>query len=117
MTEQHDSGVRRLRRWLNGGGQPRLGRRRRTRPNLESLEFRCLLTSIVDFPTTTAHAAPNEITSGPAGSLWFTENNAGNIGAINATTHVVSEFAHSDRCLIVTLWDHDRIRRQRLVYR
>jgi streptogramin lyase len=63
----------------------------RTRPRLEGLEDRCLL-SITEFPVTTPTSGPWGIATGPDGNLWFAETNAGQIGMINSTTHAIAEF-------------------------
>jgi streptogramin lyase len=60
-----------------------------TRPRLEGLEDRCLL-SITEFPT--SGGTPWSITSGPDGNLWFTERDGNKVGMINPTTHAISEF-------------------------
>ena len=60
---------------------------------MENLESRCLLSSIVDFPTPTTNSAPFAITSGPAGNVWFAETHVGKIGVINSTTDAISEFS------------------------
>jgi virginiamycin B lyase len=72
------------------------GRSRRSlaRLQVERLESRCLLSvTINEFPVPTASSGPIDITSGPDGNLWFTENAGNKIGQFNLTTHVVTEFA------------------------
>jgi virginiamycin B lyase len=72
----------------------------RTRPRLELLEDRCLLSpTITEFPTPTASANPWGITAGPDGNLWFAENGTGAgrtgggaIGMINPVTDTITEF-------------------------
>jgi virginiamycin B lyase len=65
----------------------------RTRPRLEGLEDRCLLSNtITEFPVPTASAGVRGITAGPDGNLWFTEEVSGKIGMINPTTHAITEF-------------------------
>ena len=51
--------------------------------------------TISEFPTKTAAAAPNAISTGPDGTLWFTEqaNAVSSVGLIDPTTHAISEFA------------------------
>ena len=68
-------------------------RNHRRRPLwLEQLEDRCLMTTtIAEFPAS-ASTSPFAITTGSDGNLWFTENQAGQIGMINPTTHAVTEF-------------------------
>ena len=48
--------------------------------------------TVAYFPTPTAGSDPYEITSGPAGDLWFTENSANKIGVVN-TSGAMREFA------------------------
>src|SRR5262249_18762562 len=77
----------------------------RTRPRLEGLEDRCLLsTTITEFPVPTAVSNPEGITAGPDGNLWFTELGPqltqrnkitfpqGDVGVINPATHVITEY-------------------------
>jgi virginiamycin B lyase len=61
-----------------------------SRPCLERLEERCLLT-INEFPTPTPGSNPYFITTGPDGNLWFTEHSANKIGQITPTGSI-SEF-------------------------
>jgi streptogramin lyase len=61
------------------------------RPRIESLEDRCLLATVTEFPVPTPNSFPNGITTGPDGSLWFTELNANQIARIT-TAGVVTEF-------------------------
>jgi streptogramin lyase len=51
--------------------------------------------AISEFPIPSANTSAYQITSGPDGNLWFTENSAsgGKIGMINPTTHVISEYS------------------------
>src|SRR5438874_2488884 len=63
----------------------------RTRPRLEGLEDRCLL-SITEFPVPTASSDPWGIATGPDSNLWFTENSGDQVGMINPTTHAIAEF-------------------------
>jgi hypothetical protein len=66
----------------------------RTRPRLEGLEDRCLLSpTVTEFPLPVGGKDPSGIATGPDGNLWFTEAQAGKIGMINPTTHAISEFA------------------------
>ncbi len=69
-------------------------RRRGRRPCVEALESRQLLSvaSITEFPTPTAAAAPWQITAGPDGNLWFTEENADKVGMINPASHATADF-------------------------
>jgi streptogramin lyase len=65
------------------------GSRPRSRPGprpllLEQLENRCLLAgSITEFTIPTAASAPEGITAGPDGNLWFTETAGNKIGRIS----------------------------------
>jgi streptogramin lyase len=77
----------------------------RTRPRLEGLEDRCLLSpTISEFPVPTANSRPYEITAGPDGNLWFTETNANKIGMINPNepTHTITEFPIPTTNLVTT---------------
>src|SRR5437762_641594 len=76
---------------VNGSRQPAARRSHLQKPRLEVLEDRCLLsTAILEFPTS-ANTSPYGITAGGDGNLWFTEFNGNRIGAINPTTHAVTE--------------------------
>src|SRR6516165_2478192 len=66
--------------------------RKRTRPRLEGLEDRCLL-SMSFFPIPTPASPPWSISSGPDGNLWFTESWGNKVGVINPTSHAITEFA------------------------
>ena len=67
--------------------------RTRSRPRIEEMEDRCLLSpTITEFRTPTASSYPRRITAGPDGNLWFTEYNANKIGMINPATHATAEF-------------------------
>jgi virginiamycin B lyase len=57
---------------------------RQSRPYLERLEERCLLT-INEFSTPTPNSSPVIITAGPDGNVWCTENAANKIGQITST--------------------------------
>ena len=50
--------------------------------------------AIVEYPTPTPKASPQFITAGPDGNMWFTETGDGStqVGLINTTTRVISEF-------------------------
>jgi streptogramin lyase len=75
-------------------GNARPGRhadRLRSRPRLEGLEDRCLL-SITEFPVPTPNATTWSIASGSDGNLWFTERDGNKVGMINPTTHAISDF-------------------------
>jgi streptogramin lyase len=39
--------------------------------------------AFVEFPVPTTGAGPNDITTGPDGNLWFTEQNANAIGRLS----------------------------------
>ncbi len=67
-------------------------RGRGRRPVLEDLELRRLLSGISVFPVGTADVSPSDITSGPDGTIWFTEAMGDAIGMINPTTHAVTQF-------------------------
>jgi virginiamycin B lyase len=65
----------------------------RTRPRLEGLEDRCLLSpTITEFTVPTSNAGPYGITAGADGNLWFTDDGTNSIGTINPATHVITEF-------------------------
>ena len=69
------------------------GARRRRRPDLEPLESRRLLASIAEISVPSGPvAAPDRITTGPDGNLWFTEFDSGQIGMVNPATQQVTEF-------------------------
>ena len=73
----------------------RRSRRVQRRPRLERLEQRCLLAgnpAISEFPVPTPTSRPSEITAGPDGDLWFTEQQANQIGRITPTGQV-TEFS------------------------
>jgi streptogramin lyase len=64
---------------------------------LETLEDRCLLSSITgysEYPIPSGNI-PWYTTTGPDGNLWFTEGSPGvnKVGMINPTTHAISEFS------------------------
>ncbi len=64
----------------------------RARLLLERLEERCLLAvAITEFNITTASSNPQQITSGPDGNLWFTEESSNKIAKIT-TAGGVTEF-------------------------
>ena len=117
MTEQHDSGVRRLRRWLNGGRQPLLGRRRRMRPNLESLRvplparIRCRFS----YPHRACHTQRNHLWSRWQPMVYREPYGQDRRNQRHEPRRL--GIRHSERWHIVTLRDNDRIRRQRLVHR
>ena len=85
------------RRTIVGSRSAFPGRRNR-RPRLEVMEDRCLLSGISGY---TEYSVPSGntawyITTGPDGNLWFTDQQTSgvcNVGMINPTTHVVTEFA------------------------
>jgi virginiamycin B lyase len=53
-----------------------------------------MLSSIAEFiPPSGLQTAPDGITAGPGGNVWFTEENANQIGVINSATQRMSEFA------------------------
>src|SRR6266436_995004 len=47
--------------------------------------------AITEFPVTTVASSPREITTGPDGNLWFTEEDGNNLGQMT-TAGVVTEF-------------------------
>jgi virginiamycin B lyase len=52
-----------------------------------------MLSGISEFiPPSGLHTSPDGITAGPGGSLWFTEENADQIGVINAANQKMSEY-------------------------
>ena len=74
-------------------GAPRASRRAAAARGFERSEPRCLLAvTINEFPVPTPGAAPNAITAGPDGNLWFTDGGANQIAMINPTTHAVTGF-------------------------
>src|SRR4051794_17940793 len=84
---------------LAGGNSSRQNRRLpgqfRTRPAVEGLEDRCLLSSISGYTEYPVPSGSNafQIVPGPDGNLWFTEGfHSSKVGSFNPTTHVVSEF-------------------------
>src|SRR6266571_1365269 len=48
--------------------------------------------AFIQYPVPTANSKPIEITSGPDGNLWFTEESGNNIGRIT-TTGAITEYA------------------------
>ncbi len=83
----------RPRRFSTAGRKPASSSRRR-RPAVEVLEaYRLLSTLVVDeFPVATSGAHPYEIVAGPDGNLWFSEEDANQIGMVDVKTGAVSEF-------------------------
>jgi streptogramin lyase len=91
------------RRWMRLGNPGTLrrqtlagasGSQHRAMPRVELLEDRSLPSaSVAEFPVPSSGGSPFGITAGPDGNLWFTENQADQIGTINPTTHAVSEYA------------------------
>jgi streptogramin lyase len=66
---------------------------RRVRPSLESLEDRCVPSTLTELaPLPTANAAPTGITTAPNGSVWFTEKNANKVARLT-TAGVLTEYA------------------------
>ena len=49
--------------------------------------------AITEFAIPTTNSGPQDITAGPDGNLWFTENAANEVGMINPTTDKITEFA------------------------
>src|ERR1700694_5282004 len=73
------------------GRSPSVTRRRRLL--LERLEERCLLSALIsEYGGLTPNSAPTDITLGPDGNLWFTEEFASKIGRINLATGRLTEF-------------------------
>src|SRR5438445_10350832 len=64
----------------------------RRQPSLEILEDRCLLSVSIHEYAVTAGSQPYDITAGPDGNLWFTENAGNRIGEINPATHAIAEY-------------------------
>jgi streptogramin lyase len=64
--------------------------RRRQRLAVDTLESRCLLTSVTVFPTPASVWNVGSLTTGSDGNVWFTSS--GQIGMINPKTGVVSQF-------------------------
>src|SRR4051794_7045634 len=82
------------------GGLPAARARRRpadrgrTRPRLEGLEDRCLLTPVItEFTLPTADSGTTYVTAGPDGNIWFTEGSANKVGRINPADNTFAEFA------------------------
>jgi streptogramin lyase len=95
MSEPRKSGVRRAISWLVGPREMSVGRAKSKRPSLEPLESRLLLTtSVTDFALPSNSSIPTNITQGPGGNLWFTDDgsSSGEIGLINPSTRAVTEF-------------------------
>ena len=74
----------------------------RRRPILESLESRRLLASIAQYPVPSPGELPTSIIAGPDGNLWFTEGLGSEIGMINPSTHVVTQFALPENFMLVS---------------
>ena len=49
--------------------------------------------SIIEYPIPNPTGMPWSITSGPDGALWFIEYLGNQIGRIDPTTHVITEYA------------------------
>src|SRR5262245_18472308 len=47
---------------------------------------------ITEYPIPTSHSAPQGITLGPDGNIWFTESLGNTIGVINSSTHKITEY-------------------------
>ena len=74
----------------------RTGRRtaRSQRPAIEPLESRQVLSSVIEIPIRPSVPSPT-IATGSDGALWFTEADAGELGRIDPTTGVITEFPQS----------------------
>jgi virginiamycin B lyase len=70
--------------------------RRCTRPGVEAVEPRQLLSTITELPlppfgnSQTSFSNPEFITPGPDGNLWFSDSSG--IGVVNAFTHAITTF-------------------------
>jgi streptogramin lyase len=72
---------------------PTSGRSRSRAPRLEWLESRTLLTlSIAEFPIPTINSAPQQITAGTDGNLWFTDPGTNQVGRLNPLTGAITEY-------------------------
>jgi streptogramin lyase len=78
--------------WTWGSRERSAARRRSRRPVLEDLGSRRLLSAIGVIPVPTSDAMPSDITAAPDGDLWFTESGANQIGMLNPTTDVITQF-------------------------
>jgi virginiamycin B lyase len=90
MIGRHDSSASRP---FSGWDRRTHSRRARTRPEIERLESRRLLTTISEYPLPSASAQPLAMTTGRDGSIWFIEQAANAIGTINPVTGAVSSIA------------------------
>lgn len=67
--------------------------RRRLNPAIDGLESRNLLTAgIVEFPLPAPDLNPSDITGSIDGSMWFTLNNAGQLGRIDTDTYDITTY-------------------------
>ena len=80
--------------WMQALGRARHARRQRRQLVLELLEPRALLSTITEFPTSSATVVPTAITTGSDGNLWFVEQSGNAIGRINPSTHVIDTFSN-----------------------
>jgi len=78
-------------RGLLGSRVKGLARSRKVRFGVERLEERALLTTINEIAIPTANAAPEAMTLGLNGNLYFAENNAGQLGVLNLATQAITE--------------------------
>jgi virginiamycin B lyase len=64
-------------------------RRGRSRPSVETLEDRCLLSYTINtFPLPVANSSPNVIVGGPDGNVWFMEAGRDTLGRITPTGQI-----------------------------
>ncbi len=54
--------------------------------------FDPVTSSFTQFATPTSNSLPTGITTGPGGSIWFTENSANQIATINTITDAITEY-------------------------
>ncbi len=93
MTHRRNPGAGREHYSSGVGVATRRRASHRRHPALECLESRQLLSTVSELtPPSGVHTAPDGITVGPNGNLWFTEDGADQIGMINPATLKISEF-------------------------
>ncbi|MHB1561985.1 MAG: Vgb family protein [Isosphaeraceae bacterium] len=62
----------------------------RRRPDVEPLEGRRLLATIVEYPLPAVTSGPFAIAPGPGGQMWFLEQGANQVASIDPVTHAIS---------------------------
>ena len=85
-------------------------------PGLEALESRQLLSTIAEYPLSSAAALPVAIASGPGGQMWFIEQGANRIASIDPVTHAIQSTAIPTSAAYASNLTA-RARRQGLVHR